>query len=111
MKPSSYYGRIFDVMKLLVRITVLMRPHAVQLVHRYSERKEAGVPIDPARFGLVFKSASAPAESGRPCREWNSNKVPKGRRSKKRRRQLGGGPDREGRYHNFRQATACRPSR
>ena len=25
-----------------------MRPHAVQLVDRYSERKEAGVPIDPA---------------------------------------------------------------
>lgn len=32
----------------LVRFTVLLRPHAVQLVDRYSERKEAGVPIDTA---------------------------------------------------------------
>jgi len=48
MKPSSYYDRIVDVMEELVRFTVLMRPHAVQLVDRYSERKEAGVPIDAA---------------------------------------------------------------
>jgi arsenic resistance protein ArsH len=47
MKPSSYYDRIVDVMEELVRFTVLLRPHAVQLVDRYSERKEAGVPIDP----------------------------------------------------------------
>jgi arsenic resistance protein ArsH len=33
-------------MEELVRFTVLMRPHAVQLVDRYSERKEAGVPVD-----------------------------------------------------------------
>ena len=48
MKPSSYYDRIVDVMEELVRFTVLLRPHAAQLVDRYSERKEAGVPIDPA---------------------------------------------------------------
>ena len=48
MKPSSYYDRIVDVMEELVRFTVLLRPHSVQLVDRYSERKEAGVPIDPA---------------------------------------------------------------
>lgn len=48
MKPSSYYDRIVDVMEELVRFTVLLRPHAVQLVDRYSERKEAGVPIDTA---------------------------------------------------------------
>ena len=48
MKPSAYYDRIVDVMEELVRFTVLLRPHAVQLVDRYSERKEAGVPIDPA---------------------------------------------------------------
>jgi len=42
MKPSSYYDRIVDVMEELVRITVLMRPHAAQLVDRYSERKSAG---------------------------------------------------------------------
>lgn len=48
MKPSSYYDRIVDVMEELVRFTVLLRPHAMQLVDRYSERKEAGVPIDPA---------------------------------------------------------------
>ena len=47
MKPSSYYDRIVDVMEELVRFTVLLRPHAAQFVDRYSERKEAGVPIDP----------------------------------------------------------------
>ena len=47
MKPSSYYDRIVDVMEELVRFTVLLRPHAGQLVDRYSERKEAGVPLDP----------------------------------------------------------------
>ena len=46
MKPSAYYDRIVDVMEQLVRFTVLLRPHAVQLVDRYSERKEAGLPID-----------------------------------------------------------------
>ena len=48
MKPSSYYDRIVDVMEELVRFTVLMRPHAVQLVDRYSERKQAGVHVDAA---------------------------------------------------------------
>ena len=48
MKSSSYYDRIVDVMEELVRFTVLLRPHAVQLVDRYSERKEAGVQIDTA---------------------------------------------------------------
>ncbi|THD35094.1 MAG: arsenical resistance protein ArsH [Sphingomonas sp.] len=43
MKSSSYYDRIVDVMEELVRITVLMRPHSVQLVDRYSERKAAGL--------------------------------------------------------------------
>jgi len=47
MKPSSYYDRIVDVMEELVRFTVLLRPHAAQLVERYSERKEAGRVIDP----------------------------------------------------------------
>ena len=49
MKPSSYYDRIVDVMEELVRFTILMRPHAAQLVDRYSERKAAGIPIDPAQ--------------------------------------------------------------
>jgi len=48
MKPSSYYDRIVDVMEELVRFTVLLRPHSGQLVDRYSERKEAGVPIGVA---------------------------------------------------------------
>jgi arsenic resistance protein ArsH len=48
MKASSYYDRIVDVMEELVRFTVLMRPHAQQLVDRYSERKQHGVLVDPA---------------------------------------------------------------
>ncbi|PNU03532.1 arsenical resistance protein ArsH [Novosphingobium guangzhouense] len=48
MKASSYYDRIVDVMEELVRFTVLMRPHAQQLVDRYSERKQKGLPVDPA---------------------------------------------------------------
>lgn len=48
MKPSSYYDRIVDVMEELVRFTVLLRPHAEQLVNRYSERKAAGRQVDVA---------------------------------------------------------------
>jgi arsenic resistance protein ArsH len=47
MKPSAYYERIVDVMEELLRFTVLLRPHAAQLVDRYSERKESGSPVDP----------------------------------------------------------------
>lgn len=47
MRPSSYYDRIVDVMEELVRFTILLRPHAVQLVDRYSERKAAGITVDP----------------------------------------------------------------
>lgn len=42
MNPSPLYDRIVDVMDELVRFTVLLRPHAEQLVDRYSERKETG---------------------------------------------------------------------
>src|SRR3546814_536878 len=48
MRPSSYYNRIVDVMEELVRFTVLLRPPADTLVNRYSERKEAGMVIDPS---------------------------------------------------------------
>jgi arsenic resistance protein ArsH len=47
MRPSSYYDRIVDVMEELVRFTILLRPHAAQLVDRYSERKAAGIAVDP----------------------------------------------------------------
>lgn len=43
MLPSPYYDRIVDVMEELVRFTILLRPHAAQLVDRYSERKEKGI--------------------------------------------------------------------
>ena len=46
MKPSAYYDRIVDVMEELVRFTVLLRPHAEQLVDRYSERVERDLPVD-----------------------------------------------------------------
>lgn len=48
MKPSPYYERIVDVMEELVRFTVLLRPHAVTLVDRYSERREAGLKSEAA---------------------------------------------------------------
>ncbi len=46
MKPSAYYDRIVDVLEELVRFTVLLRPHADQLVDRYSERVERDDPVD-----------------------------------------------------------------
>jgi arsenic resistance protein ArsH len=46
MKPSSYYDRIVDVVEELVRFTVLLRPHAEQLVDRYSERVDRDCPVD-----------------------------------------------------------------
>jgi arsenic resistance protein ArsH len=47
MRPSAYYDRIVDVMEELVRFTILTRPHAGQLVDRYSERKDKGL-VTPA---------------------------------------------------------------
>ncbi|MEO0031424.1 MAG: hypothetical protein RIS94_1182 [Pseudomonadota bacterium] len=54
MKPSSYYDRIVDVMEELVRFTVLMRPHAAQLVDRYSERVDTDRPVHAA--GAILQS-------------------------------------------------------
>lgn len=47
MRASAYYDRIVDVMEELVRHTILLRPHAEQLVNRYSERKTKGL-VTPA---------------------------------------------------------------
>ncbi|HEX7856188.1 MAG TPA: arsenical resistance protein ArsH [Sphingobium sp.] len=60
MKSSSYYDRIVDVMEELVRITILMRAHAPQLVDRYSERKAAGTKVD-----VAASQASAALTDGR----------------------------------------------
>ena len=46
MKPTSYYDRIVDMMEELVRFTVLLRPHAEQMVDRYSERKDKDQPVE-----------------------------------------------------------------
>lgn len=48
MLPSSYYERIVDVVEELIRFTVLLRPHAAQLVDRYSERRQAAEALDAA---------------------------------------------------------------
>ena len=58
MKPSAYYDRIVDVMEELVRFTVMTRPHAGQLVDRYSERK--------SEDHLVDRSTDLSAIAGRP---------------------------------------------
>jgi len=56
MNPSAYYDRIVDVMEELVRFTVLLRPHADQLVDRYSERvdrdERVATPADEAGIAL-----------------------------------------------------------
>ena len=58
MRPSSYYDRIVDVMEELVRFTGLLRPHAEQLVDRYSERKAGG------RSGAAEDHAAAAIRGG-----------------------------------------------
>ena len=54
MKPSAYYDRIVDVMEELVRFTVLLRPHAAQLVDRYSERCEAQRAVPDAAISATL---------------------------------------------------------
>lgn len=57
MNPSAYYDRIVDVMEELVRFTILLRPHAEQLVDRYSERVDAGIAV--AHSASITGSISA----------------------------------------------------
>jgi len=45
----------------MVRFTVLLRPHAAQLVDRYSERKDRGVPIDPTTDLSSIATVSHPS--------------------------------------------------
>lgn len=63
MKPSPYYDRIVDVMEELVRFTILTRPHAKQLVDRYSERKSAENVVDPTTdlSAIAIKPQKLPA--------------------------------------------------
>ncbi|KQN26019.1 arsenic resistance protein ArsH [Sphingomonas sp. Leaf33] len=61
MRPSTYYDRIVDVMEELVRFTVLTRPHAAQLVDRYSERKAATAPADPANNDHASIAIASPS--------------------------------------------------
>lgn len=60
MRPSSYYDRIVDVMEELVRFTILTRPHAAQLVDRYSERKSAGSVVAPVADLATASGAATP---------------------------------------------------
>ena len=62
MKASAYYDRIVDVMEELVRFTILTRPHAGQLVDRYSERREAGKRADPEQDLSAIAIRSAPRD-------------------------------------------------
>jgi len=61
MKPSSYYDRIVDVVEELVRFTVLLRPHANQLVDRYSERKDRAEPVEtPVQSARLVTTLTEP---------------------------------------------------
>lgn len=60
MKPSSYYDRIVDVMEELVRFTILTRPHAVDLVDRYSERKSAGIKREGTDLSAIALRSDQP---------------------------------------------------
>ena len=48
MKPGPLYDRVVDVCEELMKFTLLSRERSDYLVDRYSERKEAGVAVDPA---------------------------------------------------------------
>ena len=73
---SGYYDRIVDVMEELVRFTVLLRPHAEQLVGRCSERKDKDMPVashvekaglirgDPARRPFLFPADDSRGSEG-----------------------------------------------
>jgi arsenic resistance protein ArsH len=64
MRPSTYYDRIVDVAEELTRLTILLRPHLVTLVDRYSERKKTVTEIragsaDLARTAMISRPSSS----------------------------------------------------
>src|SRR3546814_21193039 len=64
MLPSNHYDRIVDVAEELVRLTVLTRGHAEQLVARYLARKDPDAPV--VTPGLACGTPGDMTHTGKP---------------------------------------------